>query len=372
MKHHNHLKNYKDEVNTIGAMSNTEFREGLAEILEEDMSNDELFCWLYSLTMTVYDIEPGDNLCSKGCVKRWNDLADIWGSCAEARDEPNLFMLALHRIHWGVESADFPKTIPPQMVDEVEKALLRDGKCYRGWKANDYYRDAFDHFVAQFIIGVRCKKVRWLEWYLRYLRNCTWLYVVYKGKTPPTIDLAHYTREEFVSAKKHAAVFAECHNYETVISKLIPEAAMWNELQWLDGHLLKRSLKHIHGITMRNFAEEMDWIITFLVELWCYKKTSINKLLSITSMPDTMMNAIWPEHTQREVTNLLCLAYSRVKSANTYLGKYGRTAYGCSWKKLRESWIYKRCREWVYNGELTDAAPRTKKIVFEIESNLAA
>ena len=364
------ISNDKRNVSVIGAMADFEFCEELKEIMATDMSDNELFYWLYSSTMAVYDIEPGNNPCSKGYVKRWNDLADIWGSCAEARDEPNLFMLALHRIHWGVEFADFPKNIPSQMVDEVEKQLLRDGECFRGWRANDYYRDAFEHFVVQYRFGIKPKKIRRMEWYLRYLRNRTWLYVAYKGTVPPTIDLAHYTREEFVSAKKHATIFAEYHNYKTVISKLIPEAAMWNESQWLEEHLLQKSLKRLYGVTMRDFSEEMDRIITFLVELWCYSKTSINILLSITSMPDSLMNAIWPGNTQREVTKLLCLAYSRVKSANTYLGKYGRTVYGCSWGKLRESWLYKRCREWVLDGELTDAAPRTKKITFEIECNL--
>ena len=372
MKYLNDIEKNKEEESIIGAMSDSEFSEKLKEIMATDMTDDELFYWLYNLTMAAYDIEPYNNPYSKGRIKRWNDLANIWGSCAEVRDEPNLFTLALHRIHRGVDSTDFPERLPVQMVDEVEKALLQDGECFKGWKSNDYYRDAFDSLTYQYRLGGRHSLARRLDWYLRYLRNRTWLYVAYKGKLPPTVDLAHYTRAEFVSAKKHATIFAEYHNYKAVISKLIPEAAMWDESQWLDERLLRKSLKLLYGVTLRDFSEEMDQIITFLMELWCYRTTSINKLLSITSMPDSLMNVIWPGSTQREVTNLLCLAYSRVKSAHTYLGRYGRAVHGCTWEKLRKSWLYKRCKEWVYNGELVDAAPRTKRIVFEIESDLAA
>lgn len=372
MKFDKSCMTHMNENCVIGAMSNEDFHAEIMRTMYEDMSDDECFHWLYALTMIVYDIKPTDNPCSKGKVKRWRNLADIWGRCAETRAEPNLFMLALHKIRWGIHPNNFPKEIPVEMVDTVEKALIRDSECFKGWKINDYYCDAFDNIVYQYLpIGKSVPRQR-SDWYLKYTRNHTWLHVVYKCEAPPTIDLANYTRAEFVSAQKHATIYAEYHSYKMVISKLIPDASSWNEVQWLDERLLYRKIQKLYGVSMRDFSKELDRVISFLVELWYYKTTSIVRLLLIKNIPDALMEAIWPQNTQREVTTLLCLAYSRVKSAHTYLGKYDRKVYSCSWEKLCESWIYNRCKEWVCNGELADAAPRTRKIVFEIESGIAA
>ena len=341
------------------------------KFVAENMSDDEYFAWLYSLTMVVYDIGAKDAACSKGQKKRWSDLADIWGRCASGRGEFNLFVLALHKIHWGVHVANFPKNIPMEMVETVEAMLLQNGAPFNGWKRNKYYRSAFDEVVYQYRPVEGRVPTKRSDWYMRYIRNHTWLYVAYKREKPPTIDLANYTRAEFVSAKKHATIYAGYQSYKLVISKLIPESLDWDEADWLNEQLIYSRFKKIYGMPLKAFVNELDYVISFLVDLWYYDTTSVVKLLRIKYMPDRLMEVIWPQRTQREVTNLLCLAYSRVKSANTYLGKYDMKVHGCTWKKLHESWVFNRCKEWVYSGELIDAAPRTKKIVFEIETDLA-
>lgn len=178
--------------------SEAEFHAKTAEILEEDLSIDESFIWLYTLTMAVYDLEEKENPCSKGCIKRWSDLGNIWGRCAEKRGEPNLFMLALHKIHWGVYPKNFPKHIPVEMVEYLERALLQDNEYNKGWKKNDYYHDAFANVVNQGCpVGDRMLRNRSF-WYCRYISNRTWLTVVYKGREAPAIDLSNYTDRKSV------------------------------------------------------------------------------------------------------------------------------------------------------------------------------
>lgn len=372
MKISKNSSTHENKTGAVKEMLDSEFHAIIADILAEDMSADEYFAWLYGLTLAVYNLDTKDAACSKGRIKRWSDLADIWGRCAADRGEPDLFLLAIHKVHWGIHVADFPESIPMEMVETVKSMLLQNGEPFNGWKRNKYYRDAFDTVVCQYRpVGGRVPTKR-SDRYMRYIRNHTWLEVAYKREKPPTIDLANYTRAEFVSAKKHATIFAEYQRYKLVISKLIPESQYWDEADWVNEKLIYSKFKKIYGMPIKTFVKELDHVIGFLEELWYYDTTSIVKLLSIKNMPDSLMAIIWPQRTQREVTNLLCLAYSRVKSANSYLDKYGMKVHGCTWKKLRESWVFNRCKKWVYNGELTDAAPRTKKIVFEIESNLAA
>lgn len=366
----NNIANCESKGCAIGAMSDAEFRATIMDILNEGMSEDECFVWLYALTMSVYDIEAKENPCSKGRVKRWSDLANIWGRCAEVRGEPNLFALAIYKIHWGVYPNNIPESIPIDMVEAVEDALLQDGESYSGWKRNQYYRDAFESVVDwSYQPGNGWNRPLW---HSHYIRNRTWLRIVYKQVAPRAIDLSHFEWREFTATKKHANIYHECKGYEMIVSRLLPEALTWQDAQWSDEHLLRRKLKSKLNVDATVYSKEFDHIIDFLKELWYYKETSVVRLLSIKNMPDALMEAIWPVHTQHEVTNLLCLAYSRVKSAHTFLGKYDMRVHGCAWSKLRESWIYNRCKEWVYNGELTDAAPRTSKIVFEIESGIAA
>lgn len=359
------------EANAVGAMDNVEFREELMKCLEEEMTETEKFCWLYSMTMAIYDLEELDYPCSKGHIKRWCDLADIWGRCAASRGEPNIFVLAIHKIHWGVYPANFPEHIPLEMVEVVERALIQNGEDYRGWKMSMYYYEAFDLVIEQVRPLGKHVPAKRLEWYLKYIRNKTWLRIAYKETAPPTVDLSHYTRSEFVAARKHAEIYSECRGYETVITKLIPDAASWDQSQWSNERLLYKHLEHIYGITMERYAREFNSTIDFLIELWYYQTTSIKHLLEIKDMPDALMKAIWPNRTQHDVTKLLALAYSRVKSAHTYLSKYNINVHGCTWKKLVNSWIYKCCRNWVYGGTLFDAMPKTRKNILEIESGIA-
>lgn len=362
--------NYENKGHAIGTMSEEEYHAAILEVLGEGMSDDECFAWLYALTMSVYDLDANDNPCSKGRIKRWSDLANIWGRYAEIRGEPNLFVLAIYKIHWGVYPKNNPASIPIEMVEAVENALLIDGESYSGWKRNQYFRDAFERIADwSYQLGNGLKRPLW---HARYIRNRTWLRIIYKQVAPGAIDLSHFKWREFTANKKHANIFSECNGYEMIVSRLLPEALTWQDAQWSNENLLRRRLEDKLNVDATVYSKEFDNIIDFLRELWYYEETSVVQLLSIKNMPDALMEAIWPVNTQREVTNLLCLAYSRVKSAHTYLGKYNMRVHGCTREKLRESWIYNRCKAWVYNGELADAAPRTSKIVFEIDSGIAA
>ena len=339
------------------------------EVLIRAEDND-IFAKLFAATLGIYGLEVSECLCSKGHIKRWNDLADLWGSCAADRDEPNILMIAIHRIHWGIYPKNLPKKIPVEVIDDVMALLKKEGNAHRGWKHNRYYRDAFAEVIEQRRpVGKHAPKER-LGWFLRHIRNCSWLQIVYHGAEPPSIDLSHYSRGEFMAAKKHAIIFNEVYGYETVIKKLVPEASSWDEIQWRDERLLYKRLRELYNLEMNNYNYEFDKLIDFLMELWHYNTTSIACLLCIKDVPEKLMAAIWPVSTKYEVTKLFCLAYGRVKSVDSCWGKYGVTGYYCNWNSFQNSWIYQRCKEWAYNKELEGAAPRTASIIFNIDMGI--
>lgn len=371
MEKHNVYTSNEYKSSITATIPNLRFCDEIMDEMVADLTDDESFARLFAATLDVYDLELKDVLCSSGRIKRWSDLADLWGKCAAIRGEPNLFILALHKIHWGIYSSDFPSNIPVELITEVQRVLEKNDDAHKAWRNNGYYRDAFENVLNQTRpVGTKVPRYR-SEVFLKYIRNRTWLDVAYKWRTPPTINLARYTRAEFVSAKKHATIYEECHAYESVIARLFPEASTWGDDQWRNERLLYKLFKRKYGITMKKQAKDIDKVIAFLVEFWYYGKTSVYLMLRIESMPDLLMKAIWPDNTKYAVTDRLRLAYSRVKSAHTYLGKWGLTVHGCTWDLFEKSWLFDRCRQWVYSNDLDGAANGVKRIVLEAEAGIA-
>ena len=361
------------EMSKIGMSATTPNSRICSEIMDElvaDLTDDESFAWLFAATLAVYDLELKNIRCSNGRFKRWSDLANLWGKCAALRGEPNLFILALHKIHWGIFPSDFPTGIPVEMIVEVQRVLQKNNDAHKAWKSNRYYRDAFENVLNQpRPVGAQVPRYR-LEVFLKYIRNRTWLDIAYKHRTPPAINLAHYTRTEFISAKKHATIYEACHAYEAVIVRLFPEATAWENKQWRNERLLYKLFKNKYGVTTKKHVQEIDKVIEFLMEFWYFGKISIYHMLRIEFMPDSLMETIWPENTKYAVTECLRLAYSRVKSAYTYLGKRGLEVHSCTWDLFENSWLFGRCRRWVYNNDLDGAAKGIKRIVLDTESGI--
>lgn len=351
-------------------MTDSEFSAALSEAMSAPLTEDELFYWLYSTTMAIYNLDPKTHPCSKGKVKRWTDLADLWDSCAEANNELDMFMLAMHKIHWGVLPKNCPSNIPVDVIDAIADELLKNSSAYRGWKKSPSFDNALDFVIYQTRpIGTRAPKQR-SSWYLKYVRRRTLLSIVYKNTPPPIIDLSNTSYREYRSAKKHASIFADVKNYESVIINLIPEASQWDANQWCNEKLLYKKFKAHYGLDIASHSRDFDSLITFLISLWCRNKKSMNPLLLIEDIPDTMMYAIWPQSTKTEVSNLLSTAYRCAKATSSFLKTRPNFYSHCTYENLKTSWLYKRCLNWVQAKDYDGLAPKTKSIVFELSINL--
>jgi len=367
----NALDNKRDYL-PISALSESEFHAELKDMLDEEMTEDETFLWLFDLTCEVYNIDQHKIQCSNGMIKRWRDLADLWGSCASARTELNMFELAFHKIHWGILPHNFSVAFPAEAIDTVANMLKDTGNPSRGWRLNHYYRKAFKNIIIlNHPIGMGAPRKR-SEWFLRYVCARTWLEVAYHGTEPSAFDLSRYTQSELKSAKKHAKIYADVSAYETVMTRLIPEASSWNDKEWRNERLLYNKLKNLYSLDSTDGYSDFDGIVSFLVDMWYYNVTSVKKLIEINAIPDSMLAAIWPRDTKQAVIKLLHLAHGRVKSATTFRNHYGLPEYGCTAEKLKSSWVFNICRSWLYSGDLSVKETKTRKIIFEYETGIVA
>lgn len=351
-------------------MTDSEFSAALSESMSAPLTEDELFYWLYSTTMAIYNLDPKTHPCSKGKVKRWTDLADLWDNCAEAKGEPNLFVLAIHKVHWGIYPKNCPENIPLEVIDAVVAELLKNGAAFRGWKKSPCFDDSLYEVINQaHPVGKRSPKKR-SRWFLTHICRRTLLQIIHKNAAPPIIDLSNYSHWEHRSAKAHAEAFADVHNYEAVITTLIPEAGNWSDPQWRDEKFLYKKLEEYCGLDIATHYRDFDSLITFLVALWCYGRRSISALLLIEDIPDTLMQIAWPQNTKYEVSKLLCFAHGRVKATSTYLKNHSYFKSYCTQEYLKDSWLYNRCLNWVQAKDYDGLAPKTKSIVFELSINL--
>lgn len=353
-------------------MTDSEFSAVLNEAMSVPLTEDELFHWLYSITLAVYDIDSSTYPCSKGSVKRWHDLANIWGRCAESRGEPNLFILAVHLIHWGIYPCNCPTNIPHMMISAIANELLTDCTAFLAWKKNPYFYDAYNFVVKlTYPIG-SCAPVQRSQWFLKYIRLRTLLRIIYKNNAPPVIDFIDYSHWEVWSAQKHSAAFSAVRDYEAVIRKLILASSSWTDAQWSDEQFLYKEVYASIGLNVSSCPSAFDALIDFLIAYWGHGKTSISSLLRIRKLPSKSMHLIWPINTRYEISKLFCFAYGHAKATTSFLKERKYLHSFCTLKELKHSWIYRCCKNWVYSGKFNDLAPNTKKFIFEIDANISA
>ena len=63
---------------------------------------------------------------------------------------------------------------------------------------------------------------------------------------------------------------------------------------------------------------------------------------------------------------------NKVNTINTYLEKYHTPVHCCSWSRMKTSWIFNRCRLWVYSDDVIHLAPGAKQKVMELDMGLVA
>lgn len=306
-----------------------------------------IFDDMISLTRRLFCLSAKDTPCSRGDKKRWEDLADIWVQCANENCEYSIFEMALHKIYWGVYP-DYTNNKYIPLLQLVEKELLSNGPAYNAWKYHKAYRFAFDFVKNQDKALVSRGPRPHSRIFSCYQNSRFWFKLVYKGQAPGSINPTMASMHDLKAAKIHADIYAVCDGFEKAINCLIPSSVNWTDEQWLNDLYIRRALKQLYGITYKDYDRNFEILITGLINKLHYNSPIyLAQMLSIDSLPMTMVQKIWPNGTTDELCKLFLQAGSRAQCAERRIlnGTSRRTGL-YSYQKLQNSWLY----AYIYNA----------------------
>lgn len=334
---------------------------------------NKIFDDMLLLTRRLFCLSAKDSPCSRGTKKRWVDLADIWVKYANQDCDYSIFEMALHRIYWGVYP-DYTENRHIPLLKMVEKELLSNGPAYNAWKYHKAYRYAFD-FVKNQDKALVSRGPRPHSYIFACYQNSRfWFKVVYKGQAPSCIDPTMASIHDMKVAKKHADIYAICGGFEKAINCLIPASVNWTDEQWLNDLNIRCALKQLYGITYKNYDRNFEILITGLMnKLQHNAPVYLAQLLSLSSLPMSMVQQIWPNGTTTELNKLFLQAGSRAQCAERRLrnGTSCRTGL-YSYQKLRNSWLYAYIYHAFAHTSPQDALEKKVKArLFKVAANIA-
>lgn len=330
---------------------------------------NRIFNEMLKQTTSLFSLSPAEAFCSSGSKKRWNDLANIWKNYADEACEYSIFDLALHKIYWGVYPEPMKENYIP-LVRLVEDELISDSPAFNVWRTHPSYRFAFSYMKDQEKALVHRGPRPHSCIFANYQNSRFWFNVVYKRRKPNLINPAA-SLHDMKAAKTHERIYAACEGFEKAINCLIPDSKNWTDEQWLDDLNIRRNLKKLYNITYTHYDKDFEILISSLINKLHYNAPiHLAQLLELNTIPNGMIQRIWPVQTDTELKKLFMLAASRAKNSETRIRNGTSRRYGIhSYSKLQQSWLY----EYVYNDVTHRASSdnfeiKLKKKLFEVSA----
>lgn len=332
---------------------------------------DRIFKTMVELTSELFGMDPGEIVCSNGKIKRWTDLADAWKNHFEDACEYSIFEMAIHKLYWGVYPKPMLQDYIP-LVQLVEDELLSDGPAYKAWKNHVSYRFAFLCIREQEKALVNRGPRPHSQVFASYQNSRFWFNVVYKRRKPGLIDPAA-SLHDIKAAKTHESIYAVYDGFEKAVNCLIPDSKDWSDAQWLDDLNIRRCLKKLYNVSYADYDRDFEILIAGLMNKLHYNSpVYLAQLLELGTIPNGMVQRIWPVDTDTVLKKLFLQAASRAQNAETRIRNGISYRYGLhSYNKLKNSWLYK----YVYNDVAYKASAdsfgrKVKKKLLEVSARI--
>ena len=179
-----------------------------------------LFNQLVSETAKLAKIPIESIPISRGCKKRWSDLAAFWATL------PNIFSDTFRAALFHIARGTYPRIDPclKPLIALVEKAILEDADALSVWRHLQDFDT--DFFRVTHAINETNTSRRWKSDAMRRFIYCR-LYVItlFRDEIGKPIDLATMTYWQINRAKLIAEIAHDYYSFRTIIQTLIPDSA---------------------------------------------------------------------------------------------------------------------------------------------------
>lgn len=255
------------------------------------LNQNDLFQLMLDETYKILGCASEGISISKGCKKRWKDLAAIWG--ANEAVFGNVFQEVLYRIQNGKFPPNSMCRKNPEFSRLVEESICDSEEAFCAWKVLPAFKTAFQTVQDGLLGRLYQNYGSRIEAVTRFRYDRLLVMTYYRDPSCAQVDLARAERWEIKKARAAAIIRNRYICYKKAICVLLPEAEEWPEQAWLRESLVLHRLARAHGIYQKDFRK-LDQVLDILMKK-LGGQSYCKELFALDDMPASVAACIWPE-----------------------------------------------------------------------------
>ena len=316
----------------------------------------------YNATLEYVSLTSAQAPCSKGCLKRWENLFHIITSHSKEAGKVSPIRLALDSLHWGIDHTGELEAVEAELVSALLDELQEGFDAVKRWR----HDDEFTEMVTDTLMSVHPlgKTWRWVytDSFFNYLRNRTLDTLFQKEVLTQNIDLSIASDYEIKFHTRVARTRQVWQAFEASLHRLLPEVVDWPVPKQRNERELLRIFKERYKVDFANHQRDFDNLMCFLNTLWFKAPRGLSSFLNIHTFSYELALGIWPNDTQEEMEKLFLNAVSQLAAHKSRAEKNSCFLfhYDCYKKQLCGSWLSAYISDLRENGLLTET--NNKKI----------
>ena len=327
----------------------------------------------YDATLEYVTLTSAQTPCSKGTLKRWEDLFRIITYYSKKDGKVSPIRLALDSLHWGIDHTSDIEYVEAELVSALLDELQNGVDAIKRWR----YNKIFTEMVTDTLMSVHPlgKTRRWVytDCFFNYLRNRTLDTLFQKEVSPQGIDLSIASDYEIKFHTRVARTRQAWQSFEASLHRLLPEIVNWPVQKQRNEREMLRVFKERYKVDFASHQRDFDYLMRFLRALWFKAPHGLTSFLNIHIFSDELAHGIWPNNTQAELEKLFLSAFSQLATHKSRSEKNPRSLfyYDCYRKQLCGSWLSTYISDLRENGLLTETNNRKiSKALLELSLGL--
>lgn len=290
----------------------------------------------------------------------WGKLYALWDLFEAELGVQNIMEACIQAVHWGVFDYHRDSDELQEIISIMYEELCTHGTGYKVWMEQEG-----SNWDAE-VIGVINEGDPW-----GFFRQCH--------------SYAHFHYQKFRTLLKlsdkitldSSKMFRSyMRTYKKSVYLLLPEAKQWDDEQWLDDENITRALHKKYGVDYAQSWNDYDALISLIQENTPGEKSEAfyQCVYSISNMPLSIAQVIWPKNTVRKLTTLfvdvqnIVNGYESSQTAASPQKQRPNYVHSFEMKFMKDCWLYKQIDEWTKDGTIDlNKNYVVKKALFNIE-----
>lgn len=318
-------------------------------------ASEELFSSIYELTLKICGKSSNDVPVSDKFFDCWNEILEVWRTYKKQLGYDVIYA-AVHHITWAVYHVEQLSEDEKELLHLVEKAILEEGYAYERWSRSCDLDEALSCMLDMAYLKPK-EKGNGSACFGKYIYLKAFCRIKLKNRNikAPLEGMGKHDMRVFnrsIEAREYV------RDFEFAIKRLLPDAKMWPEQDWLNEKKIYSEIKCAHGVDYCRDFKEFDTMIEMFCMMLNYK-TYDSRLIELNEFPKSMASCFWKLHTDKKAEAFFWRMYNRCMLLKDSMNKkYSKATF-------LNSWVYKQFSTGAYNLSI-----ETKKKVFEMSMGI--